>query len=369
VRAALLDWYARHRRPLPWRDAADPYAVWVSEVMLQQTRVDTVLPYYQRWMAALPTVADLAAAELEDVLRLWQGLGYYARARHLHRAAREVMARHGGRLPDNAAALEALPGLGPYAAGAVASIAFGEAVPAVDGNVTRVISRLAALDGEPGTSVTRAAVSAVAERLVPGVAPGDVNQALMELGATVCTPTAPACPLCPMTGWCTAFAEGRQQALPRRRPRRRPRPEHWYAFVVSSRDGDAVLVARRPAAGLLGGLWEFPMLVADKAVDPMALAHQSFGLTLAEARCLPAVAHVFTHIRLVATPVAAVLIGEVVGLPGYDAWRWATAADLAGLPTSALMTKLARVAGPGAGRAGPASRKHKAAGPGPTASE
>ncbi len=353
VRAALLAWYEGHRRDLPWRQTDDPYAVWVSEVMLQQTRVATVVPYYRRWLEAFPTVADLAAASLDDVLRLWQGLGYYARARHLHRAAQVVVREHGGRLPPAAVDLRRLPGIGDYAAGAIASIAFGQAVPAVDGNVTRVLARLAAIEGDPSAPVAKRKVVTAAASLVDGEAPGAVNQALMELGATVCTPAAPACGLCPLAAWCAARAAGRQADLPARSPRSPPRSEHRYAYAVRGPDQGPWLVGRRPAAGLLGGLWEFPMVLADPEVDPVGLAAAALALPLTAAARLPPLKHVFTHIRLVATPIVATIEGETMPRDeDYTAWRWVSPAELEALPASRLMGKLVVAVG-ATGRAEP----------------
>jgi A/G-specific adenine glycosylase len=277
------------------------------------------------------------------------------------------MTRHGGRLPGRASELAALPGLGPYTAGAIASIAFAEAVPAVDGNVTRVISRLAALDGLPDMAAHRRAVATVAAGLVAGGRPGAVNQALMELGATVCAPVAPACGLCPVTAWCAAYGTGRQAELPRRRPRARPRPEHWYAYVLGECQAGTVLVARRPAAGLLGGLWAFPMLPADPAVDPVDLAAAELGLRVGVTGRLPAVGHVFTHIHLTATPVVATLREGVAALPGYVAWRQVSPAELGQLPMSTLMAKLCRAAGLVAGPPRARRTKHEAAGLPPAA--
>jgi A/G-specific adenine glycosylase len=199
LRAALLAWFDRNRRELPWRRTRDPYAIWLSEVMLQQTQVATVIPYWERFLARFPTVTALAEAPLDEVLSLWSGLGYYSRARNLHRAANEVVARHGGALPASHAALLALPGFGRYTAGAVASIAFGLPEPLVDGNVARVFSRACAIEGAPGDREREKKLWAEAARWVQGERPGELNQALMELGATVCTARSPRCGLCPLT--------------------------------------------------------------------------------------------------------------------------------------------------------------------------
>lgn len=295
LRRRLLDFFDRERRDLPWRRETDPYRVWVSEVMLQQTRVETVVPYYERWLACFPTVEALAAADRDQVLAEWAGLGYYSRARNLHDAARVVRDRLGGEVPDTAEGLKALPGVGPYVSGAVASIAFGRAEPAVDGNARRVLARLFDL-GAPGDRELRE----LAARLVPPTRPGDFNQALMELGATVCAPRSPACGACPVDDLCLARARG--TALERPGPRRRsavPAFEIGTAVVVSP--AGRALVARRPEDGLLGGMWEFPGLPAAAGEPPVRAAARAartlLGRVLRPARLLDHVDHLFSHRR------------------------------------------------------------------------
>jgi A/G-specific adenine glycosylase len=218
----LIAWYEARRRDLPWRRTRDPYAIWVSEVMLQQTRVLTVLGYYERWMARFPTVSALADAEDDDVLHAWQGLGYYSRARRLLSGARAVAERHGGQLPSDVQALLALPGIGPYSAGAIASIAFGLPEPIVDGNVVRVLCRLFALAGDPARAPLKAELWRIARELVPKDKPSEFNQSLMELGATICTPSSPRCALCPVAKHCRALAQGKQRELPQLANRKAP---------------------------------------------------------------------------------------------------------------------------------------------------
>jgi A/G-specific adenine glycosylase len=306
VRQALLDHYDRARRDLPWRHESDPYRIWVSEVMLQQTRVETVIPYYRRWLELFPDVATLAGAARDEVLLAWQGLGYYRRAVHLHVGARVVRDRHHGRVPDSYEALRGLPGIGAYTAGAVASIAFGRVVPAVDGNVKRVLARVF---DEPAP--TAAWLRKAAARLVDPRRPGDWNQALMELGATVCVPKAPACAACPLAGWCAARRGGTQEERPAPvRHRAVPTAEIAVAVVVDN--GHRVLLVRRPEGGLLGGLWAFPETPVDGDVDPRGdeelddrvtgasrRAAQEAGATLTGGdppRPLPVVRHRFTHL-------------------------------------------------------------------------
>ena len=251
LRTALLAHYDRRRRSLPWRGETDPYRVLVSEVMLQQTRVETVLRYYEPWLERFPDLHALADAEEDAVLKAWEGLGYYRRARNLHRAARVARERPDARLPSTYAELRTLPGVGEYTAGAVASIAFGEPVPAADGNVRRVLARLFDV-AEPRPAWLRK----TAAGLVDADRPGDWNQALMELGATVCTPRAPRCDTCPVAAWCRARAAGTQAERPGG-PARPPVRRATFALAVL-RDGGRVLLERRPADGLLGGLWAFP---------------------------------------------------------------------------------------------------------------
>lgn len=312
--ATLCAWYERARRDLPWRRTRDPYAVWVSEIMLQQTRVDTAGPYWERFMARFPSVGALAAADLEEVLRHWAGLGYYSRARNLHAAARLLAAEHGGELPRDEASLRALPGVGRYTAGAIRSIAFLARAPLVDGNVARVLSRVFALEGEPGSPAGQRALWALAERLVPeGARASAFNQGLMELGATVCTPRDPACHACPLATPCVAHAEGRQAELP---PTRQSRvvPDRTID-VLALRRADRLLVARRPTAGLWGGLWELPELA--RLISPPRATTR-----------LGEVVHLLTHLRIRFVLHAAPAPGQEVRLREYVDQRWLPRRDL-----------------------------------------
>jgi A/G-specific adenine glycosylase len=257
IAQALLDWYRAHRRALPWRATRDPYAVWVSEVMLQQTQVSTVLDYYARWMRRFPNIEALAAAEEADVLHVWQGLGYYSRARSLLSGARKVRDEHAGRVPDRVEALLALPGIGPYSAGAIASIAYGQPAPIVDGNVTRLLCRLFGLSGAPSRQPLRSKLWALAEQLIPRGHSGDFNQALMELGALVCTPKQPDCKRCPVAQHCVAHRDDRVHLLPET-PRRPPVTRIRMVAAVVLRRG-RVLVTRVPDdAARWAGMWQFP---------------------------------------------------------------------------------------------------------------
>jgi A/G-specific adenine glycosylase len=252
----ILTWYARHRRKLPWRGHPDPYAVWVSEIMLQQTRVETVIPYYERWMARFPSVRELAASSEQDVLSIWEGLGYYSRARNLFKAARVVMDIYGGELPRDLVALRKLPGIGRYTVGAIASMAFGLNVATLDGNLRRVFARVFNVAEPSDTPAGEEILWELAEKHLPKGHAGDYNQALMDLGAMLCLPRNPVCPLCPIKDLCKARATGLQEQRPVLKPKAKV-PHHVVTAAVVRRDGK-ILLAKRPSKGLLGGMWEFP---------------------------------------------------------------------------------------------------------------
>lgn len=294
IRNALLRFYDASARPLPWRGTDDPYAVWISEVMAQQTRVETVVPYYERWLRSFPDVHTLADADETAVLKAWEGLGYYSRARNLHRAARLVRDRHAGSLPGTYDALRALPGVGDYTAGAVASIAFGQRHPAIDGNARRVLARL--LDHpDPPLPLLRETMHA----LLPADRPGDFNQAVMELGATICTPRAPKCSRCPVRDRCAAHAAGSQAERPRPKPKK-PVPLIGIATAVLRDARGRMMLVRRPARGLLGGLWSFPgEEVAGEAGARSAVLRiaELHGVVRGEPRELGTVQHTFSHRR------------------------------------------------------------------------
>ena len=297
--AALLAWYDRHRRVLPWRAAAgerpDPYRVWLSEIMLQQTTVATVGRYFVAFLERWPTVEALAAADLDAVLHAWQGLGYYARARNLHRCARTVAADHGGRFPDTEEGLRALPGVGRYTAAAIAAIAFGRRATVVDGNVERVVARLHAV--EAAMPAAKPTLYGLAAALTPAQRAGDFAQAMMDLGATVCTPRSPRCGLCPWADACRARAAGIAEALPRRAEKAARPVRHGVAFWIARADG-SVLLRRRAEEGLLGGMIEVPSTDWRAApwTEAEAVRHAPAG---AGFRPLPGVVrHVFTHFAL-----------------------------------------------------------------------
>lgn len=296
--ADLLAWYDRHRRVLPWRalpgERADPYRVWVSEIMLQQTTIAAVKPYFERFMARFPSVEALASAPSENVMQAWAGLGYYSRARNLHACAKAVSDQHGGSFPDTEEALRALPGIGAYTSGAIAAIAFDRPAVAVDGNVERVITRLFAIEDEmPGAKpLIRERVLA----LLSHERPGDFAQALMDLGATICTPRSPACGLCPWREPCRARIEGTQESFPRKAAKKTGKTRYGAAFVAMREDG-AVLVRTRPAKGLLGGMVEVPG--SDWRADyELADALRDQPVSARWRKLMLPVRHVFTHFPL-----------------------------------------------------------------------
>ncbi len=333
---ALTLWFARNRRDLPWRRARDPYRVWVSEIMLQQTTVSVVVPYYRRFLRRFPTIARLAAAPIDDVLAAWSGLGYYRRARHLHAAARLVVERHGGRLSDDPAALRALPGIGRYTAGAIASIAFGRAEPILDGNVARVLARHLGERRDPRLPRVAARLWDEAAALVAAaVRPGDLNEALMELGALVCLPAAPDCRRCPIVRTCAAHARGVQASIPPARRAAAPRAMTRTVALIES--GGRLLVRRRAATGLMDGLFELP------AVEPDGRGgHRLEGgarVTLLETA--GSVRHSITWRRLTVTVARARLRAQ----PRRGDHRWVTPAEALRLPASSLLAKSLRAAG------------------------
>ena len=335
----LLAWYDRNRRHLPWRAApgepADPYRVWLSEIMLQQTTVVTVGPYFRRFLERWPTVTDLAAARLEDVLVEWAGLGYYARARNLHKCAAALASTHDGRFPDTEAGLMELPGIGAYTAAAIAAIAFDRPATPVDGNFERVMARLHAV--EEAMPASKPQLRSLAERLTPSLRPGDYAQAVMDLGATVCTPRKPKCMICPWTETCAGRIAGIAESLPRKSPKK-PKPTRLgTAFWCLNQDSD-VFLRRRPSTGLLGGMMEIPStewredaILGEFKLDDPPLA--------ADWRELPGVVrHTFTHFHLELRVLAGRTNGTGDPTPGV--WHPIADLDRVGLPS--VMAKIVR---------------------------
>jgi A/G-specific adenine glycosylase len=335
----LLTWANTSLRDLPWRRSRDPYRIWISEIMLQQTQVATVIPYFERFVERFPGVAELAAAPLADVLKAWEGLGYYARARNLHRAARQILEEHGGRLPANERELRALPGIGRYTAGAILSLAFGQDAPVLDGNVRRVLCRVFAIEDDPAQAVTQNRLWQLARQLIPSGQAGRFNEAVMDLGATVCTPTAPRCPECPLADLCQANLQSRvatdsPSPLPRRMPRRQT-PHYDVTAGVIWHDG-RLLIAQRKPDRLLGGLWEFP---GGKQEPKESLAgclqreiREELGVEIAVDEPLLTLRHAYTHFRITLHVFQCrYLAGDPRPLDCAD-WRWATLDELSNYP-------------------------------------
>ena len=334
--AALLGWYRCGRADLPWRRQPSPYQVWLSEVMLQQTQVETVIPYYLRFIDAYPSVADLAQAPLDDVLKLWEGLGYYSRARNLHRAASVIMAEYGGNLPADVHQLRKLPGVGRYTAGAIASIAFDLPAPVLDGNVMRVMTRLLDLDDDISARATQEKLWATAADWMPPADAGAYNQALMELGQQVCRPVNPRCESCPVQQHCRAYALGSVAERPVR-SKRAPRP-HYDVTAGLIRDGEGrLLIAQRPLDGLLGGLWEFPggKVEGGESLEDCLRRElrEELAVEVEVGALFTVVDHGFTHFKITLHAFECRYLGA---LPPYEepqalealGWAWACEEEL-----------------------------------------
>ncbi len=324
VRKQLKAWYRKNRRELPWRKTSDPYLIWVSEVMLQQTQVDTVIPYYQRFSRRFPTLRGLAEAKLQDVLKLWEGLGYYARARNLYKAAKAVIEKHGGAVPNQWTDFRALPGVGDYIASAVLSIAFQTPLPVVDGNVKRVLSRLFEIETPVNSSSSYQMFESMAGRLLDAKDPGGFNQALMELGALVCKPKNPNCEACPLKKGCRARKAGTVDAYPRRFSKRAVPQFHLAVGVIFK--NRRMLIVRRPDHGLLGGLWEFPGGRVSPNESPesacMRTIFETVNLKVEVISHLTRIHHAYTHFKIVADVFICNYASGRVRLNGPAAHRW-----------------------------------------------
>ena len=329
-REALADWFANAARVLPWRENRDPYRIWISEIMLQQTQVQQVIPYYARFLAQFPDVAALAAAPLDAVLKAWEGMGYYARARHLHRAAAEICRQHGGLFPRDPEAVRRLPGIGPYTAAAILSIAFGEPLAVVDGNVVRLLSRFSAVAEESGSTAARKKIAALADALLDRQRPGDHNEAMMELGATVCTPRSPLCAVCPLAFACAAHAAGEEERYPVK-ARAKARPHVQIAAAMIWREGE-LLITRRREEGLLGGLWEFP---GGKQEEGESLEQtverevaEEVGVRVRVRGHFMSVDHAYSHFSITLHIFDAEWLGGEPRCLECSDWRWVTPARL-----------------------------------------
>ncbi|MBL7161094.1 MAG: A/G-specific adenine glycosylase [Anaerolineales bacterium] len=339
----LLNWYAENARDLPWRGLADPYAIWVSEIMLQQTRVETVIPYFERWMERFPDIRVLAEASQQDVLNLWEGLGYYSRVRNLHRAAQIVVDQHHGELPADVQSLKSLPGIGSYTAAAIASIVFGLNEAALDGNIRRVLACLFDVSEPLGSSEGERRLWDLArEHLPPGQAE-EYNQALMELGATICTPRAPKCDLCPVSEICKA----RQLGVQAQRPVRKKKagiPHHTVTAAVIHRNGH-VLIAQRPEGGLLGGMWEFPGGKTEPGETLKACLKreicEELGVDIEVGEPLGIFQHAYTHFRITLHAFRSTLLAGEPQLLDHTDIYWARPSELSDYPMGKIDRQIA----------------------------
>jgi A/G-specific adenine glycosylase len=335
----LLNWYRKHGRTLPWRDHPDPYAVWVSEIMLQQTRVETVIPYFEKWMRLFPDVTSLASASEQEVLNVWEGLGYYSRARNLHKAAKVVAEKFNGQLPRDLTELRSLPGIGRYTVGAIASMAFGMDEPTLDGNLRRVFARLFDVSEFADSPAGGKILWELAAQNLPKGEAGDYNQALMDLGATICLPKNPRCLLCPLMEICEARKNGTQELRPVMKPKKAV-PHHVHAAAVILQRG-RVLLAQRPPEGLLGGMWEFPngRVVENPAKELTKVLFATTKLRVKKGAELGVIQHAYTHFKVTVhafrcTPLS---------IPKSKNLKWVKLADLDDYPMGKVDRQIARL--------------------------
>ncbi|MCO5189099.1 MAG: A/G-specific adenine glycosylase [Anaerolineae bacterium] len=327
----LLAWWDAGHADLPWRQTRDPYLIWVSEIMLQQTQIATVIPYYNRWLAQFPTINALAEASVDDVLKLWEGLGYYSRARNLHAAAQIVSAQYGGVMPRTAHDLQKLPGIGRYTAAAIASIAYDEPVAVLDGNVIRVLTRLFDIADDVTVAATKRLLWDSAEKCVPDDRPGAYNQALMELGQRICITGSPECHRCPLTRLCLAQQRGTQMERPVRPPRKRI-PHFDVVAGIITRDDGRFLITQRPRDGMLGGLWEFPGGKREPGETLSAALvreiGEELGIDITVGRALRSIKHAYTHFRITLHPFEATWEAGDVQHLGVTDHAWVTVAEV-----------------------------------------
>ena len=334
----VLAWFDRHgRRDLPWQQEPNPYRVWVSEIMLQQTQVATVIPYFERFMSRFPTIGALAHARVDEVMALWAGLGYYARARNLHQAARLLQERNGGRFPLTLAEVQELPGVGRSTAGAILSLACGHCHPILDGNVKRVLCRHRLIDGWPGQAIVQERLWALAEGLTPAERTGAYNQAMMDLGATLCTRNRPGCDRCPLMTDCLASAQGEVMAYPRPRPPR-TLPRRTVQFLLLCNQRGEWLLERRPPAGIWGGLWSLPECAEDE--QPAEWCRSRLGSPAILVEKLPPRRHTFSHFELEMRPVRLLLIAEPTNVADGNPRAWHRAEELPDLGFPAPVLRL-----------------------------
>ena len=338
ISSKLLKWYRKHGRVLPWRGHPDPYAVWVSEIMLQQTRVEAVIPYFEKWMARFSTVKSLAQADEENVLNHWEGLGYYSRPRNLHKAAQMVVEKFGGKLPRSIDELRKLPGIGRYTAGAIASIAFGFDEPVLDGNLRRVYARLFNVDIPADSTEGEKMLWNIANENLPKGKAGDFNQAMMDLGATICLPKNPRCLLCPLLGECEAQKLGVQEERPvLKRKAEVPHVVHAAAVIVNR---GRALLAKRPSKGLLGGMWEFPNgeVTGDPAKGLAKAIRAGYGLKVRAGEAVTTVEHAYSHFRVTVHAYRC----ELIETSKRENLKWVKVSELNDLPMGKIDRQIAR---------------------------
>jgi A/G-specific adenine glycosylase len=335
----LMAWYKHHQRSLPWRETSDPYRIWISEIMLQQTQVDTVIPYYHRFLKIFPTIYALAAAPSQTVLKAWENLGYYTRARNIHAASHIIVNQWGGRIPDTQKGIKTLPGIGEYTAGAILSIAYGQALPAVDGNVRRILSRVFAIRKPVDDPREQKKLFELASALIPAKHPGDFNQALMDLGATICKAKNPVCPRCPIAGHCRARLHDLQNILPI--TRKTPAIPHRQAAAAVIRNSEgSLLVVQRPAKGLLASLWKLPGGFIEDLTSAESDLKQSvkdeLGISIRPGKHLASANHAYTHFRLTLQAYDCLLFKGMPQPLSCQAWQWVSDAEMKKLPMSKI---------------------------------
>jgi A/G-specific adenine glycosylase len=342
---ALLDWYSAHARDLPWRGRKDPYGIWVSEVMLQQTRAETVIPYYNRWMETFPTLEKLAEAEIDDVLQLWEGLGYYRRAHNLLRAAKQILTKYNGHFPKAMKDIESLPGVGRYTAAAIAAFVYDVDVIAYDGNLRRVLSRLFDFEMDPRSPLGERTLVSKALKLMPSGSSSSFNQALMDLGAMICLPRAPLCESCPLQSYCQAFAAGAQEDRPIRN-KRKPIPHYTVTAGVLERDGK-VLIGRRPEGELLGGLWEFPggKCENDETLEDCLRREwrEEMGVKISIGGSLGSFSHAYTHYQVTVHAFECRATQGELKMWGHSELRWVKPDSLKNFPMGKVDREISKV--------------------------
>lgn len=337
-RQSLVSWFQQEKRDLPWRKTKDPYKIWVSEVMLQQTRVDTVIPYYERFVASFPTLEALANAPEEELLKHWEGLGYYSRARNLQSGVREVLDSYGGIVPNNRHDISKLKGVGPYTAGAILSIAYDKPEHAVDGNVMRVLSRVLHIHDDIALPKTKKVFEEAVEQLIDENAASAFNQGLMELGALICTPTSPKCLLCPVRDYCLAFHEGHPDQLPVKSKKAKMTHLYYDVFVCVD-EQEKFLLEKRPANGLLANMWQFPMVEKKENLEQsIHLLAEQFNLHIENSQHLLTFKHIFSHLTWHVD--SYILTSNDIALTSSNDGKWFTRAEIASLPMPVPMLKI-----------------------------